>query len=102
MNTYILTQDLLDTYQSMSDFMQLMWLAGPLIFLATLFYLVLQYRLARKRDAHQWQKQEAMMSFSHALTPHEVMQQEKLGELVEHYRRQSFNKPYLVKDDEGD
>ena len=46
-------QDLLDTYQSLSDFVQAVWLVVPLVFIFGLVALLLHHRLRRKQAAEQ-------------------------------------------------
>ena len=43
MAEYHFGQDLLDTYQSMTVFMQLAWLVAPLVFVAVIFALILRH-----------------------------------------------------------
>ncbi len=51
MESYNFSQDLFDTYQSLSDWMKLAWLVVPPAFLLGLLALVMRYRLASKRGA---------------------------------------------------
>jgi hypothetical protein len=48
---YSVFADLLDTYQSLSDGLQLAWLVVPVLFLLGCLALVLRYRLASRRLA---------------------------------------------------
>ncbi|MDJ0821542.1 MAG: hypothetical protein QNJ09_06985 [Paracoccaceae bacterium] len=50
METYNFWSDLFDTYQSLSDWLQLAWLVVPPAFLLGVLALVIHYRLAAKRS----------------------------------------------------
>ena len=49
MEDYNVWADLLDTYQSMADWVKALWLVVPPAFLLTLIALILRYRIASQQ-----------------------------------------------------
>ena len=81
MTPYHFWADLFDTYQSLSPFLQFLWLVVPPTFITVLFKLFLNYRLAAKQ-IQEWQRMEDAGDF---LLPHLQAEQDtsRLDALVE-------------------
>ena len=81
MQTYHFWADLFDTYQSLSPFLQFLWLVVPPVFVTVMFALWLNYRLAAKQ-MQEWQRLEDAGDF--LLThPPEEQDTSKIDALVE-------------------
>ena len=81
MQTYHFWADLFDTYQSLSPFLQFLWLVVPPVFVTVMFALYLNYRLAAKQ-MQEWQRMEDAGDF---LLTHPRTEQDtsKIDALVE-------------------
>ena len=81
MQTYHFWADLFDTYQSLSPFLQFLWLVVPPVFVTVMFALWLNYRLAAKQ-MQEWQRMEDAHDF---LLTHPQAEQDtsKIDALVE-------------------